>query len=314
MFARNAQEGHARRAWLSLVMLGVLLLMVSAAWLLVRARSVPPAGAEDVLRALREKGLRHYWPRPRERWLLLRKDGAPVGWNAAVVLPAGNGEFRGLDVTYDASSRAIVWEAWRLNADATAGDYAAGRANGRGRSLTTDTRIRYAAGRLETVQFIDGQRYASGAEAPGNYLPEGTVPLARRIVADRESSARFQMVIHSAPPQGDRTRLVTLTIAYAGTTPRGPLEGARQVHVSLGRTDSGVYLLDEDGDLLGAEDGGLSMTAATAAEVSQQYGNAARLVRALLGLSLDELGEAGDSVPLPPLTREPDAPAEADRQ
>ena len=75
----------------------------------------------------------------------------------------------------EAPGRWEQFESWRLNADATAGQY---HGSVRSPQLNYDTLITLADGQVEFRQ--EQWRETDRSPAPANYLPEGTMELALR--------------------------------------------------------------------------------------------------------------------------------------
>ena len=123
-----------QRSVLALVLLGMLLLSVAAAWWFTRIRTDDVRRGEDIIRRIREKSLEHYWAKtPVVAWYFARSSNgrlvavrrisrAPLAKGGAVGIAEG---YEGADTHYRAQRRRWSWEqeAWRISTDATHGRY-----------------------------------------------------------------------------------------------------------------------------------------------------------------------------------------------
>jgi len=298
-----------RQALVAVVMLAVLLGSVGAAWWLVHHTAAPHRTGEEILRELRREGLGAYWSGIREQWYLRHVDGRPRGWRLVLRAPAEGGGFHGLHVfghqAPAGQGRIIKWEKWRLNADATEGEFTAGDVvTGRTTHLAgTDTEIRLSGGMIEAKQVIDGILLDSTVAAPGNYAPEGTLSLLHRLVADRRTEAAFRLVFNEEEPVGRETYLATAVMRYDGTAQVDGKE-ARRVRVrASGRrvAEEAAYYLDAEGNVLSVIVEGFREAPASAEEVSALFPDAVETVRQLIRASgwrfAPDAGPEGDSQP-----------------
>jgi hypothetical protein len=169
--------------------------VAAAAWLVHHRTTVPTRRAEAILRDLRSRGLRAYWPQDeyaasftgrgpgREitgqiRRLRRREENGFVG-RTDRRMPSPH--FRGL---WEANT-----ELWRLSGDLSAGEYRSGRDPQR----APDIIIRLSDGQVEVVIGKD----RASAAAPENYIPEGTMSLVARLVAAGGEPAAFSAIFNS---------------------------------------------------------------------------------------------------------------------
>jgi len=312
MCARNTDRRPARDALLSVILFGVLLASVGGAWLVVRRSGGPTAssrGAEIVARIRRET-LGAFWPGSTSiRWFLLRQGRDVVGFRSVVTQPRADGGFDRLrmDVRPWTDRPGSIWSHCRLNADATECQYRAGRLDitPRGMGISSDTRIVLADGRVEMAQRIGssiiGRYIRSSAPSPANYLPEGTLWLACRLVARRRDEARCSLIIDHLAPIGSATRFVEVLISYVG---RGDANtdvvrvSPEPVEASAGQ----MYHLDADGRVVGHVAGETVASLASAESIAEDFPDARRLVERMMkrvGMAAEE-ADAEPEVPPDP--------------
>ncbi len=281
------QGGAWRRALLALLMAAVLGAATGMGWLLeVRADRRVRAGA-DILRQIRADRLTEYWSdEPRIDWYLIRVGSAVRGWRAAARSHGSDGAFSGLtvDLTRDESKRSeqLLLASWSLNADATAGRYVGTvEVSGAGSS---ETRIFLSDGRLNVQQLTLDLEAES--PAPDNYLPEGSMGLAVRLVAGSGADAQFAMVFDEKPNSRGVVEFGSIRIRSLGSARAedGSLIRRARAWGFRGHGEYSVtYELSADGRLLSViHDDGLRWAAASQEEVARHFPNAARLVEGLL--------------------------------
>lgn len=284
-------------------MTALLVASTGAAWLVIRrpqsgqGRYDPQAAprlaetGRSILDDLRRKGLSAYWPQADTQWYLVRFRDEAIGWQVAARLPRPDGSVDGLHVwaiTDEFRHLRVLWERWSLNGDATVGRYSAGTVAqdrpGRGR-IATDTRIDLAAGRLKVVQTLAGVERTSTADAPPNYLPEGTFDLVRHLVAERKTRAAFRLIINDLGPDGDGTRFAQAYVGYEGESP-GQAGASRRVSTWILRAGQvgrpAIHLIDEKGRVLRNTAGNLVTTAGAREDVTRHFPGAAGLYERLL--------------------------------
>ena len=241
-----------RRGLLAVLMLTVLVASVGIAWLLQRQATEKVRAGIKIIQEIRAKGLEHYWPEKLQiDWYLIYSKGETIGWRASARAKADDETFVGVDVEV-VPKRHSSHERWTLNADATAGAYHADlRLAGSG-GFKTD--IVLSDGVVKVVQYVPGfGSIQAGADAPGNYLPEGTLYLAVRQAAEMQADAQFKMVFNERPNRDKIVEFGTIRLRYLG---REQTQQGKTVHrVRMSETRGGgkggtVFELDENGKIL----------------------------------------------------------------
>jgi hypothetical protein len=134
--------------------------------------------------------------------------GQPIGWKMGLRHAEQDGSYTGLDVVARhgaARFPEILWSVWKLNADATQGDYQAGTLAVKlnGWRLKPDTRIRQADGQLDVSQGAPPLSILTQGPAPDNYIPEGLMPLTYFLTARGKQARGFRMIFNDhLPPRG----------------------------------------------------------------------------------------------------------------
>ena len=244
----GAQKLASRRALLAMVMLTLLALSVGGAWWLQHRAEGGIAGGKAVLDEIRRRGVAAFYGQDRsQQWMLGYESGpSPVGWRLQVLQTDGD-TFVGRLRQEFPWERLNVQETWRLNADATAGDYESlvTRPNS---PVGAQTAISLAGGKVTVQQLYPRFRGKAAAEAPVNYLPEGTIPAAVQVVAEQQARARFRLIYD----QIDHTRGIqfrNVTLEYIGTDRTQEGQELRRVRES-GDGGESVYELDPSGRIV----------------------------------------------------------------
>ena len=135
-----------------------------------------------------------------------------IGWQV-VTYTADAGGFHGTRIEYSLPDNGI-WERWTLNQDATECLYYAGEFAGDAGSwvIRLTTASHFADGRLTVVQRIGPEVVLSSADAPSNYLPEGTIDLAARLMLERRGRATFCTVLNDVLPKEGEPKFWTLSL------------------------------------------------------------------------------------------------------
>jgi len=244
--ARSGQMSpSARRGWLAVVMLAILLASAAGAgWLeIAAARRVRAAG--EILADVRRQGLATFWSdQGQVHWRLIHAADAPVGWEATIRQVTDDGRFAGLRAIVVPGVRTILGR-WTLNADATAGQYAGSAVSAKGER--TDTASQLADGHVAVTQHHLG--LTARSPAPDNYLPEGMMDLVVRRVAQTRADAQFASVFDERPNTAGYVEFGTVRVRYRG---RADVEGTAvdvvEVSGVFGRTRYRVrYELPADG-------------------------------------------------------------------
>ena len=226
---------------------------VGVAWWIVRDH--PGTRGTQIISQIRDEGLGAHWRGFKQRWFL-RQDPTteqPNGWRCEIILAGDDGSFHGLNVQRD---QAYTWERWKLNRSATEGTYHAGQVfsiQGRLRPRN-DTEIQMDHG-IVTVRQRGGLQFVeSQAPTPDNYVPEGMLPLVRRVVALKKTHAKVKVILNQLPPDPNsgQPRFVDFDMRCLPH----PSKGATDIRVAasyggqpLGEEGYATYAFDEGGTL-----------------------------------------------------------------
>jgi len=209
----------ARRGWLAVVMLAILLLSVAGAGWLEIAAARRVRAADDILQDVRRRGLATFWSdQDQVHWRLIHAADAPVGWQATMRRRTDEGQFAGLKAVVVPGGWSIL-ERWTLSADATAGQYAGSATSAKGERADTSSQL--ADGHVAVTQHHFA--LTARSPAPDNYLPEGMMDLAVRRVAQTRADAQFASVFDERPNTAGYVEFGTVRVRYCG---RAEADGA----------------------------------------------------------------------------------------
>jgi hypothetical protein len=236
---------RSRPTVVTLVLAGILVLMVAAAWALVRYYHTSAREGAIVLEEMRRQTLEKLWPpsayqahfewRDASGHALSRLDVArqPVqdGFEGVLLhtVPASPGR-----------QAAAVREAWTVSDDLSKANYVADY-------LSQNVRmgIRLDGGEIRFQSTT--MKEPAAMEAPANYIPEGLEWLAIRTAARIGKKAAFMWVSNEASHAARDVRTGRLIV-----TPAGP-RSVRCVREWSGGSDTETYELDEAGEVIGAK-------------------------------------------------------------
>ncbi|GAF76610.1 unnamed protein product, partial [marine sediment metagenome] len=255
---------------------------------------------------------------------LAHSDGKLVAWRSTFSLQRADGSFEGIDIVVSrrAEGTTATWEWWGLNADATKGQYRAGTVLGStmGWWMLKDTDIGLTEGRVSARQ---GSEWESQTRAPDNYLPEGTLELVLRLVAQQRTRAQFKLILNSLPPVGQTTRFARL-LSESIDASRSGIPGAAAgvtVRTLAGGADfESTYFFDRDGRIIRKIDPDRTWTPVTRQQVVSRFDSALAIRAAVIrrtGLLNAMKTEVGSGMFGDPeaLTEQPsDDGGQADRQ
>ncbi len=300
------------------IVLGVVLVVcvAAAAFYVHDLRTSAERNGEAVVAEIRQKGLGQFIRKPTTRWFLMQADGAPLGWHVIDTGPRPDvGGAMGLNVTvtpakddpHDRSKLEGVWERWVLNGGASEGRYDAGEVHVVGSEcrVVATTSIVLSGGRVQASQLVDGRVYQSNAEVPANYLPEGTMEMATRILANQDEPARFRMIVNSIPPQGDAPRFFTLTMRNAYKQHRRRPGTYYAVQADTAETELGhrsTTLFDAKGQMMTVifgGPGGAEMNQYGSGIITKIYGDPAPLLDRIRAESLQAIERGIEAPPAP---------------
>jgi hypothetical protein len=278
-----------RRSLLALVMLAILLATMGGAWLLEDQAGRRVRAAEGMVAHVRAKGLASFWTADLAiRWYLIKIDAKVIGWRAEAHGQIPAGDFAGLNLRYRADPvrrvEDITVEQWKVNPEATAGEYTAGRVSPE-LTLVKDTQINLDAGVVEIHHMADTGPQEAKAAAPANYLPEGTMNLALALVGKAKADAQFAMVYNERDNPGGVIQFGAARLTYQGQrhADQGKtLTEVKMTYAGAGRGGEEIALLNEAGEVVGMEAGRVSETLCEEGDIAKQFPEAAALVKGLL--------------------------------
>ncbi|MBS3734320.1 MAG: hypothetical protein KGY99_05275 [Phycisphaerae bacterium] len=232
------QNGRSYTSRVAVIMLLVLAAAVAAAYWLVYTRTQRPEHAgRDIIADIRDRGLAHYWGDEPMDIRLARRDGSGVRrWQRE----HEDGRYEG---TFALDGRVQTAQAkWRLAADMSTGRYESQGVYLRQGGLTKTTTEIVVDGRQIEVTSDGGRARAT---IPDNYIPEGTLHLVARHVAQRGDRAAFSMILDGRSLSADGQVWFSSVIM----TPLSP----RRVRVRMASgTSSSISIIefDDAGDVL----------------------------------------------------------------
>ena len=278
-------DSARRHAVLAIITLGVLLATVLVAWVVQYFPARRAEKAAEIIRGIRRAGLERFWPEAsRIDWYLIEVRGKRIGWRAMVRTRREGGGFAGLTLEFIGPVNRFWCEKWTLNADATRGRYAAYEGIARGLRLEQlKTEIALEDGRVRVLQYeARGRVLAARSKAPANYLPEGTLELAVRRVAEEAADAQFSLVFNEVPNVGGAVSFGVMRIRHAGTRRSEDGRTVRLVRTYArreGRRIRRTYEVNQQGWLTSMYDEQQRWQAATAEEVTAAFPDAIRQLR-----------------------------------
>lgn len=252
-------------------MLAVLLLSTGGAWLLTRGAGVRVKAGEEILQAIRDKGLASYWGREeRTEWMLVYTDQKVVGWRVDELRPVEGG-YDGGEIEVAVQGGHVAGQAmsnWQLSDDAHTGSYISNLASANGKRIT---QIRLGEGKVATRQQPATGAAQAVSAAPANYLPEGTMMLGALLVAQRGADAQFVQIDDAQPNQGSEVRFVPVRMRYQGKLMQK--DGSEVYEIVLTRPGASQKLrLSADGRIATIVSEGEMVEASTEEEVAKHFG------------------------------------------
>jgi hypothetical protein len=268
-----------RKNFRSIVLLAILGVCSAMAWVLAWHKSAPARNAQEILAAIRRRGIKTYWPENarHQQWFLIYRDEKITGWEMEYHQAGSNGAVGGFVRQNDLSTRQVrISTRWRLSNNAEKGDYQSQHvAWNPPQAEVGEAKIELRDRNLQVVQNINGKRYSSSAAAPENYLPEGLMSLAIREVAQRRSHARFEMVQDAQPPaqsKGEKTPLFSFELRYVGQDSHS---GGAMVEESYDPKHTWITVLDDAGNVLQRNQGNIKCVPVPHQTVLQHFPAAA---------------------------------------
>lgn len=238
----------------ALIMVTVLGLSLAAAMLLCKVKNAGVQQGRAILADMCKAGLDKFLPPAAgEQWYLLKEDNQIIGWRCCLIRNDG-GNLAGLaaEVHAKAGEQAGQWEVWKLDNNASAGDYLAGDLRNSDRIIgSQNTEISLAAGRVQAKQLINGSWMYSHNDRPDSYIPEGMMEIVARQVGKLQTRAVFKTILNPYPPAGSKTSFISVSMEYVGQS-----EGIDGADVSIEFSIPGmpseprIYSFASDGRLV----------------------------------------------------------------
>jgi hypothetical protein len=252
---------------------------VLLAWWLTHRVSQRNQEGEAVINEIHQ-GLSKYWGGPAVQYFLLQSKGQTRGYRIEARQPNDGEGLRGLSLIVTAgNSPQFDYEQWLLNESATQAEYQSGPAE---QPKLPNTSIELKKGRVDVLQSLeDGNVVRSRNTAPGNYIPEGCLPLVIRLVAENKTHANFKMIVNSIPPEVAedgrfKTRFIPVEMKYKGS--QSIMSGATAIDAAVVLLTVGseeqTFYLGSTGELLMMTTADHEETAVSAAELVSKYPHA----------------------------------------
>ena len=204
MFERTNQDaGRSRPTWVALIMLGLFLLSVGIAWWISFDREHLVREGVRIVAQIHKSKLESFWHGQEQSFYLIGENQRNIGWRADLRVPRQDGGFDGLLVeAIGAGGRQQLHvRTWQLNSAATQGVCQAAWLQG------AEPKIYMDKGYL--VEQSPKPPHISKVEIPPNFLPEGTLTLAARLVAQARGQAFFKSIYvsNSGPREAEGSQL-----------------------------------------------------------------------------------------------------------
>jgi len=202
------------------------------------------------MQTIRSRKLDSYWKDDISRqWYLIEdRNGNPLGYREAFWRKTHNG--------FSGANRLVLRkeghvENWQVSSDAARGQYVAvSDTSGGGRDRT---QIMLQDGLVIVAKAAPNTLGEAQNRAPGNYVPEGLLPLAIVEAARLGQKVSFKTIINEqAIIQG------MVYFSLVTVIPQGPNE-VRVESVGLGEGTESVYRLDDQARIVAIEYGGGAM-------------------------------------------------------
>jgi hypothetical protein len=247
-----------RKNFRSIVLLAILGVCATAAWVLAWHKSAPAREAQEILAEIRRNGIKSYWPDDaiRQQWFFVYRGDNVVGWEKEYH-QAGSDHIAGcVEKRWNNDKGQVrISSRWRLSNNAEEGEYQSKYEIFSSPHPIFETIIVLRNRNLQVFQNIKGAHFTSTRKIPENYLPEGLSSLVIREVARRRGHGRFEMVlddIHPEQLQGGQTPLFPMELRYVGVDPD---TGGAKIEESLDPKNSWTIVLDAAGNVLRRDQG-----------------------------------------------------------
>lgn len=304
-----------RRGILAMVMLAVLLAAVGVAYLMQSYTARRGKAGAVVMAGIRANGLGHYWSnQPATHWYMVQEDGKPIGWRVQHRVATGTG-FAGISVDAFPTPRGVammVAARWRLSSDLTEGFYESFVLRNQGWVVT---RIELNKDQVKVTPGImvgaapggiaqwESPRQFSLSETPGNYVPEGTLPLVIAQVAALRSQVGFSLIFD------EEADMRQTFLRYAGEVTQDGKQFTKVLgsSMAMGRKSAEEYLLSEEGVIFRIGTDHQTQAMSDYASIYRQFGDPLPLVQPWLWPEMRVSGEVLPEPPTPTLPQSPHA-------
>jgi len=232
---------RSREGLVAVVMFAALLGAVGAAAWLVRERTIIPAQrGREILSEIRRNGLGHYWRAAAFSGYYVGRDmqGRNIGW-MRVERRRFVAKFAGASFASQ-STKQKTEEKWQLDDKLTSGWYEGDKFAMTGSVKTT---ITLEDGRVSVTQIKGSAAQSAEAALPDDYLPEGTLELAARLVAESGQRTSFEVIFNDIAIMDGKVNFTRVSMV--------PLSGRRarlESTMAPGRLAI-IYEFDEQGEI-----------------------------------------------------------------
>jgi hypothetical protein len=257
MFERTNQDpGKSRPTMVAVIMLGLFLLSVGIAWWISVDRGQYVREGEIIVAKLHNSTLESFWHGAGQSYYLIREKQQVIGWRADFRIPARGGGFEGflIQVIRVGNRAQVHVRRWRLDSAAAEGWFQIAWLEGAAPRVDLDK------GYL--VEDIPG--HPDKVEVPSNFLPEGTLPLAARLVAQGKTQAFFKSVYvnESGPRDAELPQIANVgltNLIYKGQ--ETIQEGGKPIQASVVEVRLGILGKERTETIYLAPDGHVALIA-----------------------------------------------------
>lgn len=283
MFERTNQDpGKSRPTLVAVIMLGIFLLSVGIAWWISVDRGQYVRQGQNIVTQIRYSKLESFWHGPAQSYYLIRQKQQVVGWRADIRVPDKGGGFEGLlmQVIHVGNRPQVHVRRWQLDSTAAQGWFQIAWLEGAAPRIDLDKGYL-----VEDIPHNPGK-----VEVPANFLPEGTLLLAARLVAQAKTQAFFKSVYINETGPRDMEQPQIANVGLTNLIYKGQetlQDGAKAIQASavevrlgiLGKERTETIYLAPDGHVVLIARPDQTLTPTTLAELVQSDPNALRAIR-----------------------------------
>ncbi len=278
-----------QRKFLVLVLVGILGVCVGVAWYMTVRIDAPTHQGTEIMQDIRVRKLLSFWGEQKtyhQHYLVYQRVGGKlvlVGWRF---------KYRGLnsDPRKGFVGGDISWKggttrsSWTLTNGLDKGTYESNFmrvVEGKYVPIMLAS-IELDGGNLQVQQNLKGQELSTVSEIPDNYIPEGTLSLVYREVANRKTHAKFKMIFDNLAPVGGKPRFGAVGVRYLHPPKDDPAGSVLEVkHIVLGSVATDQVVLDADGNIVGENGEGMVVAPVSAQEFAMVFPIHARSLNGL---------------------------------